>query len=134
MDRDLGRILPRSRWESRWDPGEILAAGIFLPSRNLAMIPARFSLGSEIRGGKNLARIVLRISPSFSLGSKKSHRDPSTNLAKILAEKQKSQWPKSQHDPTVKLTKILAEKQIHGGKKLGAILPGISPTGLSVGF
>ena len=78
---------------SRWDPGEILAAGIFLPSRNLAGIPARFSPGSEI-----------------FLWSK-SRWDPAANLAKILAEKQKSRRPKSRLDPAANLAKILAGKQ-----------------------
>ena len=44
------------------------------------------------------------------------------NLAKILARKQKSH-----QDPAANLAKILTKKQIHGGKNLGAILPGISP-------
>ena len=37
--------------ESRWDPGEILDAGIFFPGGNLAGIPARFLPGSEISPG-----------------------------------------------------------------------------------
>ena len=90
MDRDLGGIAPRSRRESRRDPGEILA-------------------------GKQSSR------------RPKSRRDPAANLAKILAEKKKSRRPKSRRDPTANLAKILAEKQIHGGKNLGKILPGISP-------
>ena len=52
-----------------------------------------------------------------------SHRDP----GKILARKRNSQRPKSCWDPTANLAKILAEEQIHSGKDLGAILPGILP-------
>ena len=52
-----------------------------------------------------------------------SHQDP----GKILARKRNSQRPKSCWDPTANLAKILAEEQIHSGKNLGAILPGILP-------
>ena len=55
---------------SRCDPGKILAAGSFLPGGNLARIPTRFSLGNEIPGGQNLARILPQISPRFSPRSK----------------------------------------------------------------
>ena len=60
------------RRESCRDPGEILAAGIFLPDGNLA-------------GKRNSWR-------------PKSRRDPAANLAKILAGKQKSRRPKSRRD------------------------------------
>ena len=57
----------------------------------------------------------------------KSRRDPAVNLTKIVAGKQYSRRPKSLRNATANLAKILTEEQIHGGKNLSAILPGISP-------
>jgi len=67
--------------ESRRDRGEILAAGIFSLGGNPGGIPARFSPGSEIPGGQNLAAILPGISPGFSPGSKNLGGQ---NLAGIL--------------------------------------------------
>ena len=107
------KIRTRSRRESRRDPGEILAAGIFLPSGNLAgipaRIPARFSPGNEITGGQNLAGILPRISPRFSPGSKNRGGQ---NLGAILPRISPRFSPVSNNP---------------GGQNLAGMLPRISP-------
>ena len=102
-------ILAGSRRDPRRDPGEILAAGIFLPGMNLTGIPARFSPGSEIPGGQNLAGILPRILPIFSPRSK----IPSgQNLGMILSRF--SPWfSPGSNNP--------------GGQNLAGILPRTSP-------
>ena len=50
-------------------------------------------------------------SPAGNSQRPKSPQDHASNLAKILAGKQKSQRPKSCRDPAVNLAKILAGKQ-----------------------
>ena len=100
-DRDLGWIPPGT--------GETMAAGIFLPGGNLAEIPARFSPGSEIPRGQNLAGILPRNSPRFSPRSK---IPGGQNLGTILPRF--SPWfsPGSNN---------------RGGQNLTGILPRISP-------
>ena len=94
---------------SRRDPVEILADGIFLPGGNLAEIPARFSPGSEIPGGQNLAGILPRNSPKFS---PRSNNPGSQNLGAILL------WISPRLSPGSKNP---------GGQNLARILPRISP-------
>ena len=89
--------------------GEILATGIFLPGRNLAGIPARFSPGREIPGGQNLARTLPRISPRFSPRSK---NPGGQNLGAILPR----------FSPRFSLG-----GNYPGGQNLAGILPRISP-------
>ena len=82
-----------------WPPGFFSLGGS--PGRILA----RFSQGSEIPGGKN--------------------------LAVILAGKRESWWPKSRRDPTAHLVEILAGKHLLGGQNLAGMLPRISARSLA---
>ena len=94
---------------SRWDPGEILAAEIFLPGGNLARIPTRFSLGNEIPEGQNLAGILPQISSRFSPRSKNPEGQ---NLNAILLPISPRFSPGSNNP---------------GGQNLAGMLPRISP-------
>ena len=110
--RDFGCQDIYFRWEFRQDPGKIL-------TWKKSWRPT-----SRRDPAANLAKILAGKQKSLWI---KSLCYLTTNLAKILAGKQKFWWSKSRFNSTANLAKILAEKQIHSGKNLGAILPGILP-------
>jgi len=89
-------------------------------------IRSRILAGSCTDHGGNPHGILVKFS---LLGFFILSANPAANLGKILARKEKSRGPKRRQDPTSNLAKIFAEKQILGGQNLGGILQGVSPRG-----
>lgn len=130
-DRDLGRTWLRSQRESHRDPGEISAAGNFIPSENPGRIPRDSRREEKIPVAKILQG-------SCRKSCQDSRWETKIPAAKILPRsccksrqdsrrETNSRWPNLARIPYANLYKILIEKQIPGSQNLGVTLPGILP-------